>query len=66
MKSYLKQMYLLSRYTLRTLHNIFFCIQDCITKPCVRGTCVSSFSGYTCKCLTGYKGTKCDQGLYKC
>lgn len=39
-------------------------INHCLSQPCIFGTCTSELCGYKCACLTGYKGTNCDQGRY--
>ena len=31
----------------------------CLSNPCINGTCISSSSGYTCNCITGYSGLQC-------
>ncbi|CAG2214236.1 CSMD [Mytilus edulis] len=36
-------------------------INHCLSQPCIFGTCTSELCGYKCACLTGYKGTNCDQ-----
>ena len=44
-----------------TLIFIFSDIDDCTGKPCQNGgTCTDGVNGFTCKCATGYTGTKCE------
>ncbi|XP_073447245.1 sushi, von Willebrand factor type A, EGF and pentraxin domain-containing protein 1 isoform X2 [Aquarana catesbeiana] len=40
---------------------------DCFLKPCQNsGTCKQVGSGYTCTCLKGYTGTKCEINIDDC
>ena len=36
----------------------------CLINPCTNaGTCISSWSGYTCNCALDYSGVNCTQGI---
>jgi hypothetical protein len=37
-------------------------IDDCLSSPCVHGTCKDHPNGYTCTCNHGYTGKDCDIG----
>jgi hypothetical protein len=37
-------------------------IDECLSSPCVHGTCKDNLNGYTCTCNHGYTGTDCDIG----
>ena len=37
-------------------------IDECLSSPCVHGTCKDHPNGYTCTCNHGYNGTDCDIG----
>lgn len=49
-------------------HNVsqlFFLISDfneCVSSPCVHGTCIDQLHSYTCQCQLGYTGTNCETG----
>ncbi|XP_035681636.1 fibropellin-1-like [Branchiostoma floridae] len=34
--------------------------------PCVHGTCMEAFGGYTCTCENGWEGTNCDRNVNEC
>ena len=41
-----------------------FCEQEsdeCLSSPCVHGTCIDIFNGYRCACRQGYVGKLCDE-----
>lgn len=37
-------------------------IGECVSSPCVHGTCTDQLNSYTCQCQPGYTGTNCDIG----
>jgi len=39
-------------------------INECMSSPCVHGTCKDNPNGYTCTCNQGYTGTHCGTGMY--
>jgi hypothetical protein len=48
-------------FTIVSIYILYF-IKDCDTKPCVRGTCLSTLVGFICQCPTGYNGKRCENG----
>jgi hypothetical protein len=34
--------------------------------PCVRGNCTDGVNGYTCDCLVGFTGSKCETNIDDC
>ena len=38
----------------------------CSPNPCDNGECLSSWSGYTCQCVSDFTGTNCTEGMYVC
>uniref|UniRef100_A0A8C0GY29 Neurogenic locus notch homolog protein 2 n=1 Tax=Chelonoidis abingdonii TaxID=106734 RepID=A0A8C0GY29_CHEAB len=42
-------------------------IDACMSQPCANGsTCITSGSGFSCTCLAGYTGPKCEIDLNEC
>jgi len=40
---------------------VFTEINECISGPCMNGgTCTDELNGYTCQCLPGHSGTRCE------
>ena len=40
----------------------FLEIDECDSNPCVNGDCIDLVNKYTCDCLPGYTGPKCESG----
>lgn len=43
-----------------------FCVLDideCVSVPCVFGTCSDQVDGFTCTCDQGYSGDVCQHGM---
>lgn len=38
-------------------------INECLSTPCVHGSCVNTLGSFQCSCEPGWTGTLCDQGL---
>ena len=38
-------------------------INDCLSSPCVYGSCTDNANSYTCTCAGGYTGTDCETGI---
>lgn len=36
---------------------------ECVSSPCVHGTCTDQLHSYTCHCQPGYTGTNCETGV---
>ncbi len=41
-------------------------VDNCLSDPCFRGTCVSQPNGFTCQCPPGYTGDSCDIDIDEC
>eukprot|EP00058_Branchiostoma_floridae_P007293 XP_002592781.1 hypothetical protein BRAFLDRAFT_65361 [Branchiostoma floridae] len=41
-------------------------IDDCVSSPCVHGTCYDAIGTYTCFCESGWGGTNCDTNIDDC
>ncbi|XP_052708108.1 fibropellin-1-like isoform X2 [Crassostrea angulata] len=41
-------------------------IGECVSSPCVHGTCTDQLNSYTCQCQPGYTGTNCDIDFNEC
>ncbi|XP_072025991.1 uncharacterized protein [Amphiura filiformis] len=42
-------------------------IDECASEPCTNeATCEDGISGYICRCIAGYMGTNCEQGINEC
>ncbi|XP_014605735.1 PREDICTED: cubilin-like [Polistes canadensis] len=39
---------------------------SCANRPCVHGTCISTYEGFICRCDTGYTGTTCNTQIDLC
>ena len=45
--------------------NSFLDINECASKPCLNeATCLDHLNSYTCACVKGYRGKKCQTGMY--
>lgn len=38
-------------------------INECLSTPCVHGTCTNTLGSFQCSCEPGWTGALCDQGL---
>ncbi|XP_078692955.1 uncharacterized protein LOC144922781 [Branchiostoma floridae x Branchiostoma belcheri] len=41
-------------------------IDECLSSPCVHGTCTDGVASYTCSCENGWTGNNCDQNIEVC
>ncbi len=40
---------------------------ECLSTPCLHGTCVDEVNEYRCECVNGYDGLQCDNSkINKC
>ncbi|XP_052716323.1 protein crumbs homolog 2-like isoform X1 [Crassostrea angulata] len=39
---------------------------ECVSSPCVHGTCTDQLHSYTCHCQPGYTGTNCETDVDEC
>ena len=37
-------------------------INDCLSNPCEFGTCTDEVNQYSCRCIPGYTGERCESG----
>ena len=45
------------------MYHIFLDFNECTSKPCLhKGTCIDRVNRYTCKCVAGYNGLRCNKG----
>ena len=42
-------------------------MNECVTRPCKNGaTCIDGVNQYTCQCVEGYTGPKCEVNIDEC
>ncbi|KAJ8312802.1 hypothetical protein KUTeg_010175 [Tegillarca granosa] len=49
--------------TIVTVNNIIVKIHECLSSPCVHGTCVSLVNKYECRCSWDAFGVNCEYYL---
>ena len=38
-------------------------LEDCVSNPCINGTCIDGLNAYNCSCFPGYTGLRCDSNI---